>query len=236
MVRWARGLLSPSLYSIVYTISMVNYLVSGFLIFLVSVYNRGMEDKQDKLVIELPGADVFPVVRDTVRIVADSWGDWERIKGRPFRRAVLDDGRRVLVYDNGAVKGADNGGSWIVASPEHGITGDNARDHHKLRREKAERAFLAGIADGQGLPASLDAAFSGWQRIAAAQYKLAVDHSRGRTSTEAAKFIGRTAGFIEDRSGRGGGDSGMTLHLGNDVAQRLADILASKVLSSGDDG
>ena len=174
----------------------------------------------------LPAADFFPVTMDYITVNPDSWGDWERLRGRPFRRAVLVDGRGVLVYDNGAVKAAD-GGLWLAGSPEDGITGDNARELGQKFRERARQEFLAGLGDAAGVDSGgfgfAAAGLKAWRDIGRAQYALAADAERGRSSTEAAKFIGRAAGFLGDDD-KGGDNGGITIQISGGAA---ADLLAA---------
>lgn len=69
---------------------------------------------------------------------------------------IHEDGRDILVYDNGAKKDAKTG-YWISPPPSVRITGDNARAMLARRRAIGLRSQLEGLAESIGVdPSEID--------------------------------------------------------------------------------
>ena len=100
----------------------------------------------------------------------------------------------LVVYKNGAVYDRSKG--RIVANPGGGttaITQANTSEMARLRAEKYREAAAEGLARAKG---SGGAPMAGWSHIVEKQSELAVDTEKGRSSTEAARFVGAAVGIL----------------------------------------
>lgn len=101
----------------------------------------------------------------------------------------------VRVLKNGAWY--DTNISRIVKAPLTGNieTQAQARALQTRRLELSREAAMAAIAEKGKAPGDL---YGGWRTIVRAQVDLAVNVDKGRSSTEAARFVGAAAGFMSE--------------------------------------
>jgi hypothetical protein len=101
----------------------------------------------------------------------------------------------LITLKNGAVYDRSKG--RIVANPPGGpstaISQSNTDDMRRLRAEKYRQAAAAGLGRVPGGPGSPVAAW-GW--LIEKQAALAADIEKGRSSTEAARFVGTAIGVL----------------------------------------
>ena len=105
----------------------------------------------------------------------------------------------IKVLSNGA--GYDTVKKRIAHAPgtfgpfDHPITVENNAEFQARRWAKARETAAQAIANGTKQPD----VFGGWFTVIAAQTELAINPRMGRSSTEAAKFIGRAADLLPDK-------------------------------------
>lgn len=149
---------------------------------------------------------------------------------------ILDDGTEAWYYpEHDMIKAKDTG---YIIKPPPSLFRDNpeqARAIAKSRWEQAREAAAAGLVEtGAALGLNTPTEYKMWGLIAGKQAELALDISRGRSSTEAARFVGTAAGFFRDKdqSGADLAGAGAVLALSPEVAARLVAKLA-ELASSG---
>lgn len=124
---------------------------------------------------------------------------------------MADKERAELVKDNGDGTGTYSDGSrrYLPGNEQgkrpgstaelpdhlrdHAITSDNAHEYLELRRQAAIGA-IASELEQRGGPRGIN---GGLQKIAAAQFELAVDSEQGQASTRAADWLWRRGGFAD---------------------------------------
>lgn len=105
------------------------------------------------------------------------------------------------------------------------------REKAKVNRyELAKKAARRGMEKAGGVNiqnvGKRVSALDVWSEVIEAQTRLAMDVESGRSSTEAAKFVGRAADLLQDdRSSGQSGGQGMQLTLDNDVSNALLRLL-----------
>ena len=118
----------------------------------------------------------------------------------------------IRVWRNGAGQDIETGkvlfGPGTFLPDPNRLTPDRAAELHQRRQElaiqAAERALIdvANEQDNSDIerPRTTHGAdvYTGWRYIVAAQARLAMRIEKGRASTEAAKFIGKTANLTYD--------------------------------------
>ena len=116
---------------------------------------------------------------------------------------------RTKVLKNGAVYDLDAG--RIVANPGGGtsaITQATASDMHALRAEKYQRAAVKGLSRVPGADKrAVGTPLAAWSYIVGKQAELATMIDKGRSSTEAARFVGGAIGIM-GLGGSAGANSG----------------------------
>jgi hypothetical protein len=142
-------------------------------------------------------------------------------------------GANVKVLKNGAVYDLD--AKRIVANPPGGpttaINQSNTVAMAQLRAEKYRQAAAAAVGRATGGLTP----FAGWGIIVERQAALATDIDKGRSSTEAARFVGSAIGIIgqEARSERQeAGQSGVGPLPGDTLRALLADLRDVQELKS----
>ena len=130
----------------------------------------------------------------------------------------------LRVLKNGAVY--DMGAKRIVANPGGGsaaITQADASALNKLRWDKYREA----AADAVTRATSATTPFAGWGVIVERQTELAQDTEKGRSSTEAARFVGAAVGILgaEARAERVEGATGGAGPVPLDTLRALLDDL-----------
>jgi len=145
----------------------------------------------------------------------------------------------VKVLRNGAWY--DTQRNRIVANPPGGpSTGIKTQSQGVAlatrRRQLAQEAAQAAIAEYGKAPGDL---YGGWRTIVRAQTGLALDVDKGRSSTEAARFVGSAAGFLSE-VGRAGEAEYAPLdgvYLGPEMAKALVGAIGAimRSLSGGND-
>ena len=113
----------------------------------------------------------------------------EMIAAQPERYQVLANG---AVYDHGV--------KHIVKAPPAELqtftNQENARQAITSRWVAAQEAAITGLARVGGS----DSALAAWSNITERQGDLAQLIEKGRSSTEAARFVGQATGFLRDRA------------------------------------
>ena len=139
-----------------------------------------------------------------------------------------EDTTRYKRLPSGAVM--DKSTNKLVANPGGGNT-IIRRNSNNIREIHAERVLKAKLAAQSALAAvsasKSKTSLAGWARIVGAQAELALDIDRGRASTDAARFVGQAAGFLEsgrqaDDNGRDAGTMGAVSILAGALSQFLA--------------
>ena len=143
---------------------------------------------------------------------------------------VEDNPERYFINANGVIQDKTNG--RFVAAPgggENAITPARSSDMHKLAAEKRIKAELAAGA-GLGRITLSGSELAAWSDIVENQGRLALDTKKGQTSTKAAEFVGKAAGFLSDR--RSSGDNSTTNNtlnlVGDAFIDRLVDIIRER--------
>jgi hypothetical protein len=142
--------------------------------------------------------------------------------------------QQLITLKNGAL--VDPVTRRIVANPGGGksaITPAVSSDMLKLRAEKYRQAAAAGLGRVPGGPGSPVAAW-GW--LIEKQAALAADIEKGRSSTEAARFVGTAIGVLGGPKEAETGQSGAGGVLPGDTLRRLlADLrVLREQLGDGD--
>jgi hypothetical protein len=130
------------------------------------------------------------------------------------------------VLKNGAL--ADPSTGRFVTTPGGGkkaITPANTGEMARLRAEKYRQAAAAGLARSVGGAGGKPVA--AWSHIVEKQSELAVDTEKGRSSTEAARFVGAAVGILgaEARAERVEGATGGAGPVPLDTLRALLDDL-----------
>ena len=81
--------------------------------------------------------------------------------------------------------------------------------------------------EGARVAVGSDTQFAAWSVIVGGQASLALDTGKGQTSTKAAEFVGKAAGFLSDRRStqQDGGPTNVQVNIGNEVVEQLMGIL-----------
>ena len=117
---------------------------------------------------------------------------------------------RTKVLKNGAVYDLDKG--RIVANPGGGttaITQANATELINSRWERYRNSAVEGLAAAGAVNNRVDA----WAWIVEKQAGLAADVEKGRSSTEAARFVGSAVGAMPDRGSAGANSGGDNVNI-----------------------
>ncbi len=111
----------------------------------------------------------------------------EIARANPERYRILRNG---AVYDlqAGRIAGNPPGGTATAITPETSQAMHRRRAELRIQAQAAARSGVATLAGGSE--------YKAWAEIARAQAKLALDTDKGRSSTEAARFVGQAAGFL----------------------------------------
>ena len=101
----------------------------------------------------------------------------------------------VIVMANGTWKDKTTGRFLPGVKPTTAIQNrSQALELTRARWDKARDAAELGLTRLSG-----DSAYAAWADIVENQAKMAADAEKGRSSTEAAKFVGHVTGFVADR-------------------------------------
>ena len=138
---------------------------------------------------------------------------------------VSQDTSGLRVLKNGALADPETG--RIVANPGGGksaITPANTSEFAKLRAERYRQAAVAGMrraasASGAGTSGAA------WGYIVEKQSELATMIDKGRSSTEAARFVGSAIGVLGGPKQAEQGQNGVNQVLPGDTLRRLLDDL-----------
>jgi hypothetical protein len=173
---------------------------------------------------ELPAQVGSSVFKRVVKM-SDEAGELEIIKGAELTdEMIAAQPERYRELANGAIY--DNEAGHIVKAPppeKQTITQANAREYHALAAQKrleAQLAARAGIAGLVKTKSDLDA----WQVINRKQGRLATMIEKGRSSTEAARFVGYATGFLSDDRTNNLANDGITVQIGADIARQLVEL------------
>lgn len=135
----------------------------------------------------------------------------------------------LLQLPNGALYDKSIGRIVKAPPPERQpINQENARDFHALARAKRIEIAQRGIELGTGATRWDVGAVD----IIAAQSRLALDISKGRGSTEAARLVLGAAELLPDRSQADGGGPAVRLELSQGAVESLAGLLGG-VIAAG---
>ncbi len=129
------------------------------------------------------------------------------------RKGVVEDGREVMVYENGSIKEVETGHflkpGHTFATPGMATKAINAR-WEQAREAAIEGLIAAYMESGSMMPPksgnSLEMA--AWAAIVASRAAIAMDRERGREGTDAARFVGQAAGLLAGKNEGQGQDSG----------------------------
>lgn len=146
----------------------------------------------------------------------------------PDRESCIAAGGRYYWIKSGAVKDIVPPSPFVRSPARAGrvLSSARARSMQEKRFTNAVKAARAGLRD---LPGANNSSLRAWARIVEAQGKLALDASKGRDSTQAARFVGKAADFIptgHDSGGPGGDSPGLRVDLSPDLAMELLQVLA----------
>jgi len=118
---------------------------------------------------------------------------------------------QVKVSDSGSIYNPEAGRGWIVANPGGGVAGiDGPGRSLELRQRVMDGQLQAKLLARQAvdsLVSNSDIAGRGWHKIVAKQAEMAVETELGRTSTEAARFVGSATGYTERLDAQNSGDN-----------------------------
>ena len=134
---------------------------------------------------------------------------------------------RYQILKNGAIY--DHSVGHIKAIPGGGYKAITKANSSELRKSWEDQKIKAAIAAQTGMTMAVgsDNQFDAWSRVNEEQTKLAIDTSKGQTSTKAAEFVGKAAGFLSDRRSNqdNPAQTNVQINLGLDVIERLEGIL-----------
>ena len=144
--------------------------------------------------------------------------NYEDAERDPERYQILSNG---AIYDHEIKKIAGCPGAGTNA-----ITQATARDFNKTWEEQKLQATIAA-QEGARVAVGSDTQFAAWSVIVGGQASLALDTGKGQTSTKAAEFVGKAAGFLSDRRStqQDGGPTNVQVNIGNEVVEQLLGIL-----------
>jgi hypothetical protein len=145
----------------------------------------------------------------------------------PSNSLLVADNPGVYIAKNGAIM--DRATGRIISGKNNNtkFTTEKIRElkeREALARIQAASSFRSGMARGLGLKSAVAA----WGEIGAKQSELAVDTSKGLSSTRAAEFVGKASGFMVKDQENQANSGGMSIHLGSEAANLLISKLSER--------
>ena len=134
---------------------------------------------------------------------------------------------RYQLLSNGAIY--DHKVKHIMGNPGGGTTAITKATTSAMRKTWEEQKLKAAFAAQEGARVALekDTELEAWAAIVGGQASLAVATGQGQTSTKAAEFVGKAAGFLSDRRSQqqDTGQTNVQIAMGADAIAQLVGVL-----------